>query len=475
GGGEHRDARQHARQRRSLLRQSAPRRRTDSRLRADGGGDGRAPARGDGGARGASAADGRARRVLPALLRRLRLRGHRAVAAERDVQRRARAAGRRPGGAVDRGRAGAHPRRHDGLAAGRAGPLHRRHPLQRRPPDRLGRAALELDRGLRADRVARARDDRAGARAARDARRRARGAGLLRVPLRAGPGDPRRGARPARGGQAPAPGPLGRLGRGRAARRQRRERLRGDRRDRAAEPSGGLPADGGAALPPRRGRLSRARPVARRAPLASLPDARTRPIIAAIGIGPYSGRMASEPLLAGAAAPGLALRRAAPWVGAVLLVLLLAAVAAALTLSGASLAGDSTALAKVSVQPLGGTIEHVEAFGPTGRRVPMSIQGGLLTPTHHLHPGERISVAVRVKRPGWLGWALGSVQTEHLTVTAPVARLKERWLTVAQGRPVTVAFQQPVSAVSYESSGATRTHRLGEPASRVSLGARGAT
>ncbi|HXD55789.1 MAG TPA: L,D-transpeptidase [Solirubrobacteraceae bacterium] len=185
--------------------------------------------------------------------------------------------------------------------------------------------------------------------------------------------------------------------------------------------------------------------------------------------------MASEPLLAGAAAPGLALRRAAPWVGAVLLVLLLAAVAAALTLSGASLAGDSTALAKVSVQPLGGTIEHVEAFGPTGRRVPMSIQGGLLTPTHHLHPGERISVAVRVKRPGWLGWALGSVQTEHLTVTAPVARLKERWLTVAQGRPVTVAFQQPVSAVSYESSGATRTHRLGEPASRVSLGARGAT
>ena len=185
--------------------------------------------------------------------------------------------------------------------------------------------------------------------------------------------------------------------------------------------------------------------------------------------------MASEPLLAGAAASGFPLRRVAIGVGAALLVLLIAAVVAALTLSGATLGGDSTALAKVSLQPLGGSIEHVEAFGPSGRPIPIAVHAGLLTPLRKLHPGERISVAVRVKRPGWTGWALGSEHTEHLTVTAPVAHLRQRWLTVSPGAPVTVAFSQPVSAVSYETSGAMRLHALSEPASSVSLGSRAAT
>ena len=85
----------------------------------------------------------------------LQLPGHRAGAAAGDLQRRARAcvsADRR--GAPAGGRPRAHPRRHDGLAAGRARALHRRHPLQRRAPDRLGRAGLQLARGVRAHRGA---------------------------------------------------------------------------------------------------------------------------------------------------------------------------------------------------------------------------------------------------------------------------------------------------------------------------------
>ncbi len=185
--------------------------------------------------------------------------------------------------------------------------------------------------------------------------------------------------------------------------------------------------------------------------------------------------MASEPLVAGAAAPGHAVKRAALGVGAALSVLLVAVAIAALTLSGAGLTGDSTALAKVSLQPLGGSIEHVEAFGPGGHALPIAVQGGRLEPMRRLHPGERISVAVRVRRPGWIGWALGSEHTEHLTVIAPVAHLKERWLTIPPGGHVSVAFQQPVSAVSYESSTGTHTHALPAPASTVSLGRRPAT
>ena len=185
--------------------------------------------------------------------------------------------------------------------------------------------------------------------------------------------------------------------------------------------------------------------------------------------------MASEPLVAGAAASGHALRRAVLGVGAAVLVAAIAVAIAALTLSGASLGADSTALAKVSLQPLGGKIEHVEVFGPTGHPLPVAVQGGRLVPQRRLHPGEPITVAVRVRRPGWLGWALGSEHTEHLTVTTPVAHLTQRWLTVAPGKPVSVAFQQPVSAVSYESAGGIHTHALLEPSSAVSLGRRPAT
>jgi hypothetical protein len=185
--------------------------------------------------------------------------------------------------------------------------------------------------------------------------------------------------------------------------------------------------------------------------------------------------MATEPLVAGAAAPGHVLKRALLGVGAAAVVVIVVAVIAALTLSGASLAGDSTALAKLSVQPLGGKIEHVEAFGPGGKPVPISVSGGRLTPLHKLHPGEQVSVSVRVRRPGWLGWALGHEQTEHLTLRAPIAYLKERWMTVPGGAPVQAGFEQPVSAVSYETGGHMHTHALETPARTVSLGQRPAT
>ncbi len=156
-------------------------------------------------------------------------------------------------------------------------------------------------------------------------------------------------------------------------------------------------------------------------------------------------------------------------------VVLVALIVAALTLSGVTLASDSTALARVSVQPLGGTIERVQAFGPDGRRVALSIHDGRLTPLKRLAPGEQVSVNVLVRRPGWLGWALGSQRSEHLTVRAPVAQIREPWMTVKSGTVVQVSFDQPVSAVAYGSPGHLVTHTLGAPASSISLGTHAAT
>jgi lipoprotein-anchoring transpeptidase ErfK/SrfK len=180
--------------------------------------------------------------------------------------------------------------------------------------------------------------------------------------------------------------------------------------------------------------------------------------------------MAMESAHSGIDSRGPGLKRAALGAGAVMLVAVIALVVAALTLSGATLADDSTALARVSVQPLGGTIEQVRAFGPAGTRVPIAVRGGLLTPLTRLAPGERVSVEVAVRRPGWLGWALGSEQTEHLSLSAPVARVTQRWMTVNRGSEVRVSFDQPVTAVSYGAAGSLTPHPLNTPSSTISLG-----
>jgi len=161
--------------------------------------------------------------------------------------------------------------------------------------------------------------------------------------------------------------------------------------------------------------------------------------------------------------------------GAGVVVILLGLVTAALAWSGATLASDSRALARITVQPLGGTVEQVRAFGPGGQRVPIAMHNGRLTPLKQLKPGEQITLDVDVRRPGWLGWAIGRERHEHLTLSAPVARVSTRWLTVRPGAAVQVGFDRPVSAVSYESAGRTAQRTLSGTESSISLGKQAAT
>jgi hypothetical protein len=81
----------------------------------------------------------------------------------------------------------------------------------------------------------------------------------------------------------------------------------------------------------------------------------------------------------------------------VVVVALLGLVAGALLWSGITLGDDATALARVDVQPFGGKLERVRAFGPDGRRIPLTVQGGHLTPRTLLTPGEVVSVEAVVR------------------------------------------------------------------------------
>jgi hypothetical protein len=167
-------------------------------------------------------------------------------------------------------------------------------------------------------------------------------------------------------------------------------------------------------------------------------------------------------------------RRRWPWVLGTFVVVLLALAAAVWAWSGATLAADARALARLKVQPFGGKLVRARAFGPDGRTIPLLVHDGRLTPRVQLMPGEQVSLEVLIRRPGWLAWALGSKHLERLTLRAPVAHVSERWLTVSAGSPVRVRFDRSVSAATAGTGGHLTFRRLDSARRSIALSRRAA-
>jgi hypothetical protein len=143
--------------------------------------------------------------------------------------------------------------------------------------------------------------------------------------------------------------------------------------------------------------------------------------------------------------------------------------------AGAQLVSDPTALARVDTGPFGGTVSSVRVFTAGGRRVPIAVHGGRITPTAAVvAPGERLSVEVVVRRPSSVGWLLGKEQRQRLAFTAPAAHLASRRLTVRAGAPLRITFDKPVAAVAYGLKSASRRHALRSPRTTLAVRARGA-
>jgi peptidoglycan hydrolase-like protein with peptidoglycan-binding domain len=164
------------------------------------------------------------------------------------------------------------------------------------------------------------------------------------------------------------------------------------------------------------------------------------------------------------------------WSVLALLALIVIAVVVAVALwSGASLKTDSSALARIELQPFAGKLVSATASAPDGRAVALERDGRRLTPTTLVTPGDTVTVDVVVRRPGWIAWALGKERRERLTVTAPVAHAKDRWLT-GRGDGVHVRFDAPVAVVEYRgkrhpASGATVAVPTSAPAGSVDVAA----
>ncbi len=129
---------------------------------------------------------------------------------------------------------------------------------------------------------------------------------------------------------------------------------------------------------------------------------------------------------------------------------------AVLATSHPSLVSDSSALAKVNMPLGGGKVESLIAFtDPTNVRVPVVLRGDRIWPKDKLPSGEKISIALVVRRPGWVSWLTGATRRLTLTVTTPTAKLTQNYLTLARSAPVRVHFDNAVSVIFY---GAKRSH-----------------
>jgi peptidoglycan hydrolase-like protein with peptidoglycan-binding domain len=136
---------------------------------------------------------------------------------------------------------------------------------------------------------------------------------------------------------------------------------------------------------------------------------------------------------------------------------------------------DASALGRVVEPGYAGSISTVVVRRPDGTRIPVAIRNGRLWPRKQLRVGEKLTVEVTVRRPGWAGWLVGDTASATRVVRTPEARLRGRWLELDQGDPVVARFGAPVRKVVLRVHGHERTLRFphGRRAVNVGVAAKG--
>lgn len=133
--------------------------------------------------------------------------------------------------------------------------------------------------------------------------------------------------------------------------------------------------------------------------------------------------------------------------------LLVGGLAVLLVTSHSSLKQDQAALAGVKVPFGGGTIQSVSVVtGPHAKPIPVELRGKQIWPQGRIPAGEKVSIRVVVKHPGWNSWLTGKTETLNLTMRTPSTTVRHRYLTLKGNAPVRVSFRQPVSMVAYGAS-----------------------
>jgi hypothetical protein len=143
---------------------------------------------------------------------------------------------------------------------------------------------------------------------------------------------------------------------------------------------------------------------------------------------------------------------------AILVIVAGSATAALLAWPAGAVAASDSGLAGVSLPGFAGSVESVMVKDASGKPLAVSYRHGTLWPQKRLEPGERLTVTVDIRRPGWIGWLVGGSVQRTVTVTTPVAHIRSTLLRPKRGSNVTVRFAEPVARVVV---GRARNRRLG--------------
>jgi hypothetical protein len=125
-----------------------------------------------------------------------------------------------------------------------------------------------------------------------------------------------------------------------------------------------------------------------------------------------------------------------------------AALAAVLAWPQGAVGASNTGLAGISLSGFAGHVESVSVTDPRGSRLAVRVSHGTVWPLEKLAPGEKLTVTVDFRRPGWIGWLVGRRVERTVSVVTPVAHVREALLRPAKGSAVTVRFDASVSRVS---------------------------
>ena len=162
--------------------------------------------------------------------------------------------------------------------------------------------------------------------------------------------------------------------------------------------------------------------------------------------------------------------RARVWFSAAALVAAVvvgAGVAAFIWWPSVQLGAPGDALARVSAPRFAGEVTAVQVRSANGDTVPAELRDGRVTPRGTVASGERLTIELTVRRPGWAAWLVGRTDHPTFTVETPSAHLLGRWLQIKSGDQVTVAFDRAVSVVSLAGK---PPRRLDQPRSAVPIG-----
>lgn len=158
------------------------------------------------------------------------------------------------------------------------------------------------------------------------------------------------------------------------------------------------------------------------------------------------------------------------WIVMMLAILVIVAgsgAAALLAWPAGAVADSGHGLAGVSLPGFAGTVEGVTVKDSAGKPLAVEFRHGTLWPRKRLDPGERLTVTVDIRRPGWIGWLVGGHVQRTVTVVTPVPHIRSTLLRPKRGSNVTVRFAEPVARVVV---GRARNRRLGDGRTVVPLG-----